>query len=311
MNEVVLFFIFISSSLILYKSSEWTLRYSLILSRKIGISTVVFGLIIVAISTSLPELMVAVSSIISRNVGLSVGNLLGANFINLTLVLGISVLPYGIIYLKKKEEKDIIELLFLSTLVTLIIFQGQKLSVIHGIILLVLFGLLISKLYRGGRIKKDFYDTIDESVKKIILLFIISLSLLLLSSHLLVFSALNIADIFALTATFIGMTITSVGTTLPELSIQLRAIKNKEYGLAIGDLLGSCVVNLTLILGFLSILSPVSIEATSLLHLIPFLFIAIFVVWYAIANKKKFTRFEGIILMILYLLFILESFSII
>jgi cation:H+ antiporter len=311
MNEIALFLIFIASALVLYKSSEWVLRYSLILSRKLGISTLVFGFIIVALSTSISELSVAIFSVISGKVGLSVGNLLGANFFNLTVVIGVSVLSYKIIHLNKKEENDLIELLFLSTLVTLLIFQGQQLSVVHGVILLVLFGMLVSKLYRGGRIKKEFYSSIEESKRRIAFLFTVSIFLLLASSYFLVNSALGIANIFSLTATFVGMTIMSIGTTLPELSVQLRAIKNKEYGLAMGDLLGSCVINLTLILGILSILSPVAIEATSLLTLLPFLFIAIFVVWYAISNKKKFTRFEGAILIILYLLFILESFGII
>ncbi len=315
MNEVILFAIFIVSSLVLYKSSEWVLRYSLILSRELRISTVVFGFIMVAVSTSLPELTVALFSVVSGDVSLSVGNLLGSNLLNLTLVMGISVLAYKVVYLNKKEEADLVELLFLSTLVTLLIFQSQSLSIIHGVILLTLFGLLFSKLYRGGRIKRKFYETKKKektlSKKKAVMYFSISVLFLLVSSHFLVNSALEIASVFALNTTFIGMTITSIGTTLPELSVQLRAIKNKEYGLAIGDLLGSCVVNLTLVLGILSILSPVAVEARCLIKLLPFLFIAIFVVWYAIANKKKVTRFEGAILIILYLLFILESFGII
>jgi cation:H+ antiporter len=311
MNELILSLIFIASSLVLYKSSEWVLRYSLILSRELRISTLVFGFIIVALSTSLSELMVAIFSAIFGEVGLSVGNLLGANFFNLTVVVGISVLSYKLIPLTKKEEGDLIELLFLSTLVTLLIFQGEQLSRVHGIILLVLFGMLVSKLYRGGRIKREFYDTIKESKRKLVILFIVSILLLLMSSHLLVGSALEIANLFSLTATFIGMTVTSVGTTLPELSVQLRAIKNKEYGLAMGDLLGSCVINLTLILGLLSIISPMKVETSSLLTLLPFLFIAIFVVWYAISYKKKITRFEGLILIFLYILFILEVFGII
>ncbi len=315
MNEVILFAIFIVSSLVLYKSSEWVLRYSLILSRELRISTVVFGFIMVAVSTSLPELTVALFSVVSGDVSLSVGNLLGSNLLNLTLVMGISVLAYKVVYLNKKEEADLVELLFLSTLVTLLIFQSQSLSIIHGVILLTLFGLLFSKLYRGGRIKRKFYETKKKektlSKKKAVMYFSISVLFLLVSSHFLVNSALEIASVFALSTTFIGMTITSIGTTLPELSVQLRAIKNKEYGLAIGDLLGSCVVNLTLVLGILSILSPVAVEARCLIKLLPFLFIAIFVVWYAIANKKKVTRFEGAILIILYLLFILESFGII
>jgi len=311
MNELITLTIFIISSLVLYKSSEWVLRYSLILSREFRISTLIFGFIIVSISTSLPELMIAVFSAIFGEVGISVGNLLGSNFFNLTIVLGFSVLMYGIIHLTKKEESDLIELLFLSTLVTLIIFQGGQLSRIHGIILLVLFGMLVSKLYRGGRIKREFYGDIKESRRKLICLFVVSISLLLISSNLLVRATIQLAENLALTTTFLGMTLTSIGTTLPELSVQLRAIKSKEYGLAMGDLLGSCVVNLSLILGLLSVVSPMKVETSPLLTLLPFLFIAIFVVWYAISYKKKITRFEGTILIFLYILFILEAFSVI
>jgi len=255
--------------------------------------------------------MIAIFSAIFGEVGISVGNLLGSNFFNLTIVLGFSVLMYGIIHLTKKEESDLIELLFLSTLVTLIIFQGGQLSRIHGIILLVLFGMLVSKLYKGGRIKREFYGDIKESRRKLICLFVVSISLLLISSNLLVRATIQLAENLALTTTFLGMTLTSIGTTLPELSVQLRAIKNKEYGLAMGDLLGSCVVNLSLILGLLSVVSPMKVETSPLLTLLPFLFIAIFVVWYAISYKKKITRFEGTILIFLYILFILEAFRVI
>jgi len=310
MNLYIILTIFTASFLVLYKSSEWVLKYSLILSRKLKISTLVFGFIIVALSTSLPELMIAIFSSISGEVGLSVGNLLGANFFNLTIVLGISALSYKIISLTKKDEGDLIELLFLSTLVTLLIFQGEQLSRVHGMILLVLFGMLVSKLYKGGRIRSEFYGNASEPKRKLVLLFLISIILLLVSAHLMVKSALELADYLALATTFVGMTITSIGTTLPELSVQLRAIKNKEYGLAMGDLLGSCVVNLTLILGMLSIISPMKIKTSPLLLLLPFLFIAIFVVWYAITYKKKITRFEGAILIFLYVLFILEAFNI-
>ncbi|RLG10800.1 MAG: hypothetical protein DRN64_02345, partial [Thaumarchaeota archaeon] len=167
------------------------------------------------------------------------------------------------------------------------------------------------KLYRGGRIKREFYGDIKESRRKLICLFVVSISLLLISSNLLVRATIQLAENLALTTTFLGMTLTSIGTTLPELSVQLRAIKNKEYGLAMGDLLGSCVVNLSLILGLLSVVSPMKVETSPLLTLLPFLFIAIFVVWYAISYKKKITRFEGTILIFLYILFILEAFRVI
>ncbi|OYT43556.1 MAG: hypothetical protein B6U88_00630 [Candidatus Aenigmarchaeota archaeon ex4484_56] len=309
MDTLLLFIIFVLSTLVLYKSSEWVLKYSLTLSKLIGISTLVFGFIVVSISTSLPELFIAIFSYTYHEIGLSIGNVLGSNFANLSIVLGVSILFGGTIYLNKKDERELIELLFLSTLITLLIFQEKTLSVVYGLILLCFFGFSIAKFYRGGKVGKEFYEKGD--LRKVVILFILSMTILLISSHFVVDSALQIASLFNLTSSFIGMTIVALGTSLPELSVQIRSIKYKEYGLAMGNIIGSCLTNITLILGVTSILAPVKISVNSLLELIPFLFISIFVVWYSISYKRRLTGFEGMVLVMLYILFILEVFSII
>ena len=141
--------------------------------------------------------------------------------------------------------------------------------------------------------------------------FIISVSILLVSSRLMVYSALEITDALLLTPTFVGVILVSLGTTLPELSVELRAVKQKEYALAMGDLFGSSVTNVTLVLGVASILNPVNIDVTPLFTLLPFLFGGILIAWYSFSRYGKIDRRTGIILLALYFVFLLEELGLI
>ncbi|OYT56383.1 MAG: hypothetical protein B6U68_03465 [Candidatus Aenigmarchaeota archaeon ex4484_14] len=260
------FIVFLVSALVLYKSSDSVIKYGIELSEVLRISTFALGFIFISVATSLPELSVALFSGVWGEPGLSVGNVLGANFTDLTLVLGLVTIFGGTIYLKKKDILSLVELLFISSLVALFIFQRGELSVIHGLLLLGLFGFFVVK------------------------------------------SAIEIAHFFSLTSTLVGATLVALGTTLPELSVEIKAIKNRQYSLAMGDLFGSCVTNITLVLGVTSILSPVPINIESIISLMPFLMAAVVTVWYLLSREGKITKHEGFILLILYLLFIIERF---
>ncbi len=305
------FIVFLVSALVLYKSSDSVIKYGIELSEVMRISTFALGFIFISVATSLPELSVALFSGVWGEPGLSVGNVLGANFTDLTLVLGLVTIFGGTIYLKKKDILSLVELLFISSLVALFIFQRGELSVIHGLLLLGLFGFLLVKLYKEGHVSEKAFD--DKKSKKrdrypLFVKFLLSIGLLLLSADFVVKSAIEIAHFFSLTSTLVGATLVALGTTLPELSVEIKAIKNRQYSLAMGDLFGSCVTNITLVLGVTSILSPVPINIESIISLMPFLMAAVVTVWYLLSREGKITKHEGFILLILYLLFIIERF---
>ncbi len=308
------FLIFLAGIFVIYKSSEWVIKYSLSISKILGVSSFVIGFILISITTSLPELFVAIFSAAQNEAGLSVGNILGANLYHMTIVITIITVLGGAIYVKREEDISLIRLLFISSIVTIFIFQTGGLTVIHGVILIVLFGFLIRSLYKTGRVSEEVVEREKEKegdIGKRILIFLKflgSVAILLIAAYIVVDSAIQIADFFLIATTTVGMIIVAMGTVLPELSVELRAVKSKQYSLALGDLLGSSIANITLVLGILSILSPTSINIRPLAGLLPFLLIAILFVWYSLTTKKKLTKYEGGLLLGLYLLFLFTEF---
>jgi cation:H+ antiporter len=301
--------IFLASTLLLYKSSKWVIRHVLTITDMLGTSTFFTGFLILSVSTSLPELMVAIFSSLEGRAGLAAGNAFGANMVDLTVVLGVCTLFAGRIRLKRKETLDLIELLFITSLACLFIFQKGGISALQGIVLLVLFAIFVKRLYRNREEKLKHRRDRIESRRATVLKFFLSVSVLLVSARLMVFSALEIADFFMLTETFVGVVLVSLGTTLPELSVELRAVREKEYALAMGDLFGSSVTNVTLVLGIASILNPVSIDVFPLMALLPFLFASILISWYSFSRNGEIGRRTGVVLLCLYLLFLLEEFG--
>jgi len=303
--------VFIASALLLIKSSEWVVTESIRASRLFGISTFTIGFIIISISTSLPELSVAVFSTLEGAPSLSIGNLFGANLTDLTLILGLCAIFGGQLFLKKRDLEDLIELLFVVSLVTLLILYNPQPSLITGTVLLALFGLLMVRLYKKGRIPRELFDGAHEKKGIALGKLFSGLILLLVAAHFLVDSALEISQVLNLSPTLFGATAVALSTTLPELTVELRAIRKKDYALALGDLFGSAVTNITLVLGILMLgnIKIQQVDIAPLLGLFPFLFLTIFVLWYLLSKKQMLDRSHGIILVAIYIIYILEEYE--
>jgi len=309
---------------IIYKSSEWVIRYSISLSRLLGLSTMVIGFILIAISTSLPEIFVTVLASLSGDVNLGVGNILGSNLFDIAVIIGITTVVVGTIYMKRKETLNLIGLLFITSALTLVIFSFPSLNVMHGIALLILFAFMIVKLARGGRVEKEIYDDGEipllpkekkgllsffkrENIPLTVIKFIISVALLLAGTKLLVDASINLANVFSLSSAFIGATIVALGTSLPELSVTLAAVRKKHYALAMGDVVGSAVINMTFVLGILSLISTGPLDIVPITGMLPFLIISTLYLWYALNQKRKITKYDGMVLLLLYAAFLLEQ----
>lgn len=301
--------VLLASLVVLAKSGGWVVEHSVRLSRLLGVSTFAIGFILVSVSTSLPELGVAIFSSIQGIPGLSAGDVLGANLTDLTLILGLCAIFGGTIYLKKKELMGLVELLFITSLVTVLIFRSAQLQPFTGFVLLGLFAFLLIRLYKRGRIPRRVFDGVQEKRRGAFLNLMGSLALLLSASYLLVSSARSITFAFNLAPTLVGATVVALGTTLPELTVELRAVKSKQYALALGDLFGSAVTNFTLVLGTLSVINigEPKITVAPLLELLPIFFVTLFFIWFTLSRQGKITKRDGFILCGLYLLFLAEE----
>ena len=307
------------SIFIIYRSSEWLIRYSISLSRILGISTFVIGFILVSLSTSLPEIFVTILSVLANNSELGIGNILGSNLFDINVIIGITTLACGTIFLKRKETIHMIELLLITSAITLVMLFLPSFGKIHGVILLLLYSYVLVKLYRGGRVEKEIYEEEipilpkekgflsffrRESKAPILLKFFISVAVLLAGTQLLVASSLEIARLAGFTAAFVGATLVAFGTSIPELSVTLAAVRKKHYALAMGDLVGSAVTNITLVMGILSLLNGFPVNVAEISSMLIFLIFSSLFTLLILWRFKRITKIEGIILLLIYAAFI-------
>ena len=227
------FLVFLVSIIFLYKSSESVIESSLKLSRFFNINQLTVGFILMAVATSLPELSVSITSALAGRGAISAGNVFGSNIANILVILGIGAYLYGI-RINKLDLKDVGLILLLTTLISAyIVFNssvsGKALNFVEGIILLSIFGLYVFSLLRKKKLDNSRPKmTVPKSAAlKAFLAFCVGIVVVLVSSSLVVDSAVELAASFGLAESFIGATVIAMGTSLPELSTALQALRKK------------------------------------------------------------------------------------
>jgi cation:H+ antiporter len=288
--------------------SHLVVENTLKLAKFFRIGEMTAGFVLLSVATSLPELSIAIISTSAGQGSISIGNVIGSNIADILVVVGICAMV-TVIRIKKKQTIELIRLLFITSMIPLILLLRNELSWIEGSILLLLFIGYVYYLF-----KKEVHLGIAEDVSKkealpAFLYFFAGIVGVLISAKLSVDSAVRIADIFSLTKSFIGATIIALGTSLPELSIDVTAAKRGNIQLALGDAIGSCMTNLTLVLGVTGLLSQSTFNITVVSSLIVFLVITNMLFWYFIETKKKLNQKEGMTFIIIYLIFLFVEFG--
>jgi len=275
-----------------------------------GLSDASAGFIILAVLTSTPEIVVALFSVVQGNPAISIGDLLGSNIFNIGVVLGI----LGIIgYLKTCGTDLLVELtdmLFITALIPLLLVINQYHIVdipspFIGILLLITF---LANMYLMARkrtppVKLNDDKAISEGKKSaVIATLIVSFAVVVVSARLTVYSASNIAVALGVPPILIGAKIVSIGTSLPELTLDLAAIRRGRVQLALGDIIGSNLTNLTLVLGLVLLASPFKVDMTIFIEILPFLLITTVIFWRFIM-RGGISKTGGAILILTYILF--------
>ncbi len=263
--------------------------------------------ILMAIATSIPELFVGISSATSGSPELSLGNVLGAGILNLTLISGIFILSNKEIKIKnRKIGKDVYFMLVSILLIIFLYVIGKSLSRTDGIVLLFFFIFNIArKLRKSKKYTKKFKKRINrKGIAFSFLIFIPALIILFISSQYVVKYGSAIAIDLNLPKLVLGLFLLSVATTLPELTFSISAgsLKHKEMGL--GDLIGAVVTNCTLVLGIVSVIHPIQTNFLGFITSAIFLFISAFIFTTFLKTGKKLEKIEGISLILIYLLFV-------
>ncbi len=301
-----LFLIFLLSAIVIYFSSIWIVKAGVQLSKLLGLSTFTFGLIFISLSTSLPDLFVGIFSALGKVPAISIGEVIGANLFDLTSVLGLVVISASYVVIKRKEYGHLLELLFISSILPIILFQMSSLNIFHAGILFFIYFVYIFRLStdKKSKIKKQKLER--EKIFKTVAFFAEGVILLLLSTRLLVDSAVRISQLFNISYVLIGSTLVAYSSSLPELTVELQAVRKGEKNLALGDLFGSAITNMTLVLGTTIVVAGrVIIEKLGVI--IPYLLISTMLIWYWVSKDQRITRKRAFLLLIVYLLFILSE----
>jgi len=311
--------ILLSSLVVLGKSSDLTITNSVKVADITGFGKTTVGFILVAFSTSLPELSVAVFSAIGQEaIGVAVGNILGSNIVNICLILGICFLliaSKNSKYLKflpsmaKEETGSLYFGLFIASVVPLTLLYIGYASRFIGIVLLAIFVFYVYQLSKIKKVKEEgSLGSEKQKLGKYTFLTFIGASGVLISSYFIVDSASYISISIGIPRVVIGATVVALGTSVPELVTGVDATRKGYFDLALGNIVGSCFINVACILGVTLVASPLRVNMVAFSDLVMFSLIANLFLWYFLSSEK-ITRREGSILLFMYIIFLTVSFG--
>jgi len=279
------------------------------ISEKRRLRKSILSYLLVAFSTSLPELSVAINAILIGNMSISLGDILGSNITNITFIIGaclvlatLSRSNKGKITFREEDTREFKTGLMLLSITLLTLLYLEYISRLIGVMLLgVFFGY---SYFLARKTKEDREGipngNIDRKVWKELSYAFAGVAGVIVGARLAVESAIEIAAFFGVPASVIGATLVALGTSIPEFVVDVRAAVRGYFEIAMGDIVGSCFLNSTLILGLLLTFTPFKVNILVLSDLILFSVISNLLLWYFLDNKKMGSR-EGFVLLILYL----------
>lgn len=301
--------VLLASIALLVKSSEVAIKASVRLSKLLGISHLAVGFFLIAVATSFPELSIAVISSLEKEGELGIGNIIGSNIADLTLIFGAAA--FFCMRISKKDFREIFLLLGASSLIIIPLIFLNSVSWLFGLICLSAFVFYSKFLLKRRRheIKHEKVEVkglVTVDTVKTFLKFAIAIILVLASAKFVTDSAVELAGIFNVAETLIGATVLAIGTTLPELAISIKSLRKNDYLLAIGASTGSVIVKLTLVLGLASVINPISLNTIAKISALALLITAGFVV--AFASRLKLEKIHGFALFLIFVIFLLSLF---
>lgn len=295
------YIILIIGFLLLIKGADLFVDKATIIATKLKIPKIIIGMTIVAIGTSLPELSVSVQSSILGLNDMCVANVIGSNIFNLLMITGTIAL------LSKVKINNFMNVFktFGVYILLIVLSLDKNLSLLDGIILL---GVFIA--YMINMIKSESYteeeeneDVVKEHILKTIVLGLIGLAGIAYGGNLVIESARDIALSLGMSENLVGLTVVALGTSLPEYVTSIVACKKDEMDIAIGNILGSNIFNILLVLGLASLLAPISVSIVTLIDAL-FMFITMILFIIFTFKKRTVNKFTGIMFIMTYVAYI-------
>lgn len=310
--------LFVIGLALLCYGADWLVKGSSTLAEKFGIKPMVVGLTVVAIGTSAPELVVSVVSVIQKSNDIALGNIIGSNICNIGLVLSIAALIFPLQVQKSLLRKELL-IMFASSGLLFYMGSDQIVSRLESAILLL--GMLLFTLYlirssvkdsKASREDKNGQSEIagkNASTVKSCIFIAVGLVGLVAGSYMMVKSSVIIAKVMGMSEFTIGLIMVAVGTSLPELATSISAAIRKESDILIGNVIGSNICNVLLVIGTVGIIQPLAVDPGILRIQFPVMMIFSAMLYPFLRSGFVLERIEGLVLLLGYVLFVSYSFG--
>lgn len=296
--------LFVAGMVLVILGADWLTKGASALARRFNMSELLIGLTIVALGTSLPELVISTGSALKGSSGLALGNVIGSNIFNGMLILGITALLCPIKFDAKMLTREIPFNLLASIVLILVSGSmlvggapGETITRYGGMLLLCFLAIFVR--YTFSITNDDDVEEAGEmlSVGKVILFIVAGLAALIFGGNIFVDGATEIARILGLSEAVIGITIVSAGSSLPELAVSVSAARKGNVGIALGNVLGSNILNIFFILGVSATITPIVLDGFSVVDYYVLLASSLLIYFVArFGGKAIITRFEGALL---------------
>ncbi|OYT59082.1 hypothetical protein B6U81_06680 [Thermoplasmatales archaeon ex4484_30] len=286
---------FIIGFALLVKGSDIFIDGAAGLAKKLGVSEHMIGLTLVAFATSLPELAVSSIASFNKQEGIAIGNVVGSNIANICLVLGVAAI---IMQLKTTNEtrKDAIFMTAVAFLLFGFIAIDKRIDRYDALIFLIIYAFFIYYLYKTRKGSNDRVEKKEGWLKDAIFVILGSAGVVL-GAHFLVKSGVGIAELLGISPLVIGLTMIAFGTSLPELASTIAAALKKKHGIAVGNVIGSNIINILLVLGVSGVINPIGAEEKLYITLPFLLFVSLLTMLFV---RVKMGKKHGIFLLLLY-----------
>jgi len=312
MTELLIFgAITVVSLAILAKASHLTIISIEDLIELTGLSEASAGFVILSVMTSIPEITVAVFAILQGTPGITIGDILGSNMFNIGVVVGVMAMMGPLEKVRSDFLIEMVDILFFSSAIPILLvipFLSASLETVGHLVGMILIGVFIFSIYIMTRTRKvPSVDTQSGAVKgknkRIVLTKVaVGIAVVILAARFAVWSASAIATILGIPTILIGAKIVAIGTSLPELALDVTAVRRGKIHLAIGDVIGSNLSNIALVLGLVLLISPFTVDLTIFTEILPFLLIITLLLW-RFLTKGGIPKWGGILLIMIYILF--------
>lgn len=284
----------------LIKGADWFVDGVSGIAEKFGIPQLVIGLTIVAMGTSAPEAAVSITAAMKGNAGITVGNILGSNILNVLVILGITSVITAVAVQKSTIRIELPFMIGISIVLLICGMTGGMITRVEGVVLWALFIAYLAYLFRVAKNgKEEQEEEKNESVLKMILAAIVGVVLIVVGSDVTVDAATALATIFGMSERFIGLTIVALGTSLPELVTSAMAARKGKADIAIGNIVGSNIFNILFVVGTTALIIPVPFASAFIADGVITIAASI-LLWLCIFKKEKLDRKGGIVMLIGY-----------